>query len=272
MVEAQALYYSGDWVKAENNFNLQTLLGSLTTELGHGNTKGCKSNNDRGQRLVQKIAGNAFLTSQSETGLFTGDYFKLSTDKAKDIDKQSLVSQTMHHTASTSAGGGKFEMRDKANFTDNSLLGKVAKNVKLDSLGQQGPLKSMFKTIKDVTKGPMQAIKAVATVISVLTIVPGLAILGFKLATNEYNESQVKSKSQALVQAASKERGSSEPTLSSTQSCLDQLGENQTSLTSSTLPSLISSPLPPPKANNAAATVTSKEPTPTTPSGPKPSF
>lgn len=165
MVDAQDLYYNKTWADDKQNFKLQTLLGSLATALGHANTKGCKSNNDRGQRLAQKIAGNLLFTEQSATGLYDGQYFAPSaspistktstTDEASplleteealqhtkedtlrnEVNTELLTIQTLHHTANTGVGGGKFAIRNKHGFADNGLLGKVANLAKLPNVGQ----------------------------------------------------------------------------------------------------------------------------------------
>lgn len=165
LIDAQSLYYNKTWADDEQNFKLQTLLGSLATTLGHANTKGCKSNNDRGQRLAQKIAGNLLFTEQSATGLYDGQYFAPSaspistktstTDEASpllateealqhtkedslrdEVNTELLTIQTLHHTANTGVGGGKFAIRNKHGFADNGLLGKVANLAKLPNVGQ----------------------------------------------------------------------------------------------------------------------------------------
>lgn len=143
LVDAQSLYYSGDWAQDKHNFELQTLVASLATEVGHANTKSCKSNNDRGQRLAQKIAGTTILNDVNGTGLYDGEYFApkstgLNT-RGEQIDAQLMAIQTLHHTANTGVGGGKFAIRNKEGFADNGLLGKVASLAKLKGIGAEKP-------------------------------------------------------------------------------------------------------------------------------------
>lgn len=130
LVDAQDLYYSGNWKKSEYNFEMQTLLASLATELDMASTKGCKSNNDRGQRLAQQVATNAILV---DGGLYEGQ-FRANQGNVKEpaanVQRQLLTIQTMHHRANASVGGGKFGVKLGKIFSDNGLWGKIASMAK----------------------------------------------------------------------------------------------------------------------------------------------
>jgi hypothetical protein len=130
LVDAQDLYYSGNWKKDEYNFEMQTLLASLATELDMASTKGCKSNNDRGQRLAQQVATNAILVDGK---LYEGQ-FRANQGNVKgpaaNVQRQLLTIQTMHHRANASVGGGKFGVKLGKIFSDNGLWGKIASMAK----------------------------------------------------------------------------------------------------------------------------------------------
>ena len=140
LIQAQALYYEDTWHEAKNNFKLQTLTSLLAEELGFANTKGCKSNNDRGQRLAQKISGNVLWTALSEDGLHTGEFLDYRRTQGEDVhsieilDRELTCIQALHHTANTGVSGGKFAIQDKQNFADNGLWGKIASFAKVKNM------------------------------------------------------------------------------------------------------------------------------------------
>ncbi|AOW58991.1 Dot/Icm T4SS effector PI phosphatase SidF [Legionella pneumophila] len=155
LMQAQELYYENTWHHGKNNFKLQTLMASLSCELDYANTKGCKSNNDRGQRLAQKIVGNALWTAMSEDGLFTGEFLDhrrthgKEVSKVEQLDRELTTIQALHHTANTGVSGGKFEIQDKANFADNGLFGKIANFAKVKEMGPENAFtKNMGTKIK----------------------------------------------------------------------------------------------------------------------------
>ncbi|CDZ75815.1 hypothetical protein BN59_00074 [Legionella massiliensis] len=139
LTHAQELYYKDTWYKDKNNFNLQALMASLAEELDYANTKGCKSNNDRGQRLAQKIVGNALWTKMSDSGLYTRQFLDRKRTHREEVspiealDRKLTTIQALHHTANTGVSGGKFEI-DKAYFADNGLYGKVANLAKVKDM------------------------------------------------------------------------------------------------------------------------------------------
>lgn len=143
LIQAQELYYENTWHHGKNNFKLQTLMASLAVELDYANTKGCKSNNDRGQRLAQKIVGNALWTAMSEDGLYTGEFLDhrrthdKKVSKVEQLDRELTTIQALHHTANTGVSGGKFEIQDKANFADNGLFGKIANLAKIKDMSPE---------------------------------------------------------------------------------------------------------------------------------------
>ncbi len=221
LIDAQTLYYSGDWAKDEHNFELQTLVSCLGTELDHGNTKGCKSNNDRGQRLAQKITGTSLLTATSETGLHSGDYFKKTSEKdslSQKIDRKLTTIQTLHHTANTGVGGGKFELNKKDGFTDNQLLGKPAKLAKVGKLGTNASLgKRLINSLKSPFKNKyflvgaaaLVAVSMFVPVVPVMlaaVIVPvALSIVAYDLVKNHINDLKIQDNAINTLEAAENE-------------------------------------------------------------------
>ena len=140
LIDAQALYYSNTWSKDEHNFKLQTVMASLAMELDYASTKGCKSNNDRGQRLAQKIIGNALWTALSPDGLYTGEFLNQrrthgnGPSEVERLDRELTTIQALHHTANMGVSGGKFQIQNKANFADNGLWGKIAHLAKIKTM------------------------------------------------------------------------------------------------------------------------------------------
>lgn len=189
LIEAQHLYTSGAWAQDKHNFELQTLVSSLACELDHANTKGCKSNNDRGQRLTQKIAGNALVTSMSDTGLYDGAYFKEKQVKrkledgeqlsnAEQIDMQLPTIQALHHAANTGVSGGKFELRNKQGFADNEMLGKPAKLAKLKGINKVPFYKNKKNWLKAAKYLAVGGVVGVVAFVAISTILPAIAIIG----------------------------------------------------------------------------------------------
>lgn len=180
LIAAQALYYSNLWSKKEHNFKLQTMMASLASELDYASTKGCKSNNDRGQRFAQKVLGNALWTALSPDGLYTGEFLnhrrthgKAPSDVER-LDRELTTIQALHHTANTGVSGGKFMIQDKANFADNGLWGNIASLAKIKSMSATPALKKHVRL--KLAVGLLAAI-----VFAILTVVLpplGLAIQG----------------------------------------------------------------------------------------------
>lgn len=158
LVHAQELYYGETWHSEKNNFKLQTLAATLAVELGYANTKGCKSNNDRGQRLAQKIAGNALWTKMSEDGLYTGDFLNrarthgLRPHDIEKLDRELMTIQALHHTANTGVSGGKFKINKKG-FADNGLFGKIANLAKIKEMHYKNAITSHLKRKLAISAG-----------------------------------------------------------------------------------------------------------------------
>ena len=126
LIDSQELYYEETWHNSENNFKLQTLMACLAEELDYANTKGCKSNNDRGQKLAEQVVGNVLYTKNSDLGLYTGEFFSNRGEESVEVYKQGhMVIQALHHTANTGVSGGKFDTRESSwkNWNWDRILG-----------------------------------------------------------------------------------------------------------------------------------------------------
>lgn len=140
LAESQALYYQDTWHKRKNKFKLQALVSCLGIELDYANTKGCKSNNDRGQRLAQKIIGNDLWTKTMDDGLFTGLFLNQKRTHCRDnvsvlekFDRIFTTIQALFHTGNMGVSGGKFGI-DKESFADNGLWGVIAKFAQIKNM------------------------------------------------------------------------------------------------------------------------------------------
>lgn len=193
LIQAQELYYEDTWHEANNNFKLQTVTALLAVELGLANTKGCKSNNDRGQRLAQKMIGNALWTALSEDGLHTGeflDYRRTQGDEVHPIealDRELTCIQALHHTANTGVSGGKFAIQDKQNFADNGLLGRIASFAKVKNMTPESAWTKNIgsKAGKSTLAGVIGAAVVGVPVVAVPSIGTGVSLaLGLGVATS----------------------------------------------------------------------------------------
>ena len=171
LVEAKSLYHDGSWAKVKNTFKLQALTGALGTELGHGNTKGCKSNNDRGQRLAQKIASLSLAVSNNPGGLYDSDCLNKPHES---LNKPLTTIQMIAHRLNTGVGGGKFGLKSIFNFADNGMQGKMAKLAKLEDVTKKGLFGD--KPLKDYLNKKALLVLAAAVAVTAVVLTGGLAL------------------------------------------------------------------------------------------------
>lgn len=132
LINAFDLQTNQNWAKPENNFKIQTLVSCLGHELGHVSTKGCKSNNNRGQRLMQKILGFWLSAQHYHDGCYDMSYFDGNHQQQLiPFDAAHLTIQAQHHQANLGVGGGKYKLQHADNFSDNGLWARVAKWAKI---------------------------------------------------------------------------------------------------------------------------------------------
>lgn len=123
------------WEQPEYNFRIQTLLCCLAEELDQSSTKGCKSNNNRGQRLIQKILGFVLHAQFYNNGIYDMSYF--DGDKRSELlpfDQAHLKLQALHHQANLGTGGGKFKITKADPFSDNGMWSLAAKWTKFHKM------------------------------------------------------------------------------------------------------------------------------------------
>ena len=122
------LQKDNNYIKPDNNFKLQTLICTLADELKLKSTKGCKSNNNRGQRLMQKIIGFKLASHQLNNGIYDMSFFdKKYESDLLNFDKSHLAIQAEHHKANMGVGGGKYKLKKNDNFSDNGMWSLIAK-------------------------------------------------------------------------------------------------------------------------------------------------
>src|SRR5262249_48945110 len=98
---------------------------NLATHLDAVSTEGCKSNNDRGQKTIEKALFNALMRETQGNGLYDpplygdqNDRHQKKNDQKKDKKKENqkndwltkglIRAQSVHHLLNTGVGGGKF--------------------------------------------------------------------------------------------------------------------------------------------------------------------
>lgn len=165
------------WLEPQNNYKLPTIICSLATILKHHSTKGCKSNNNRGQRLMQKILGFHLTAELYNDGKFDVGYLdKKYQAQLLAFDAAHLKMQALHYQANLGVGGGKCKIVDTDNFSDNGLWAKIAKWSKFHKMQPPAPslIHHRFFTA-DITPSNHTAI---------VNILTGLCILSLTLSIN----------------------------------------------------------------------------------------
>lgn len=104
LADIQDLYYNGTWKDAENNLKLQALSIRLAHTIDAQSSTGCKSNNDRGQKTMEKTLETAFATAFDQDGLYNSKQWQAGK-RAQHL----LIPQVCHHQINTGVGGGKFK-------------------------------------------------------------------------------------------------------------------------------------------------------------------
>jgi inhibitor of growth protein SidF len=171
------LQQNNKWLEPENNFRIQSCIASLAQTLGLQSTKGCKSNNNRGQRLMEKILGFQLSATLFNAGKFDLAYFDGKyQQQLLPYENAHLLLQSEHFRANLGVGGGKCKIVASDHFSDNGLYGKIAKLSKIYKMypSYQPMLSNNFSNQAKLT--------AVTASIALLICLPLTTLSGLALA------------------------------------------------------------------------------------------
>lgn len=216
------LQQDNKWLEPENNFRIQSCIASLAQTLGLQSTKGCKSNNNRGQRLMEKILGFQLSATLFNDGKFDLAYFDGKyQQQLLPYENAHLLMQSEHFRANLGVGGGKCKIAASDHFSDNGLYSKIAKLSKIykmspsyqpllsNNFSNQASLTAITASIALLICLPLTTLSGLALTMPSLAIVAisyGLSIITLQLMEHLpkwLDERQINMETEAYLKSSS---------------------------------------------------------------------